>query len=163
MCLYYKDISENFPSVLHNKRGLISSIIKIINLLRSNRVSVLFISTDKRWYKIEYMNMTDNSQAFRLPFYDASIINISMYLYTRISWKIRKSREKIKGDKFCKYNKRTVWRCPWCNGYRRRKWTRRHEFKSLTWLIAFHIALIPLGKVWIQLFSLQLWVNSRAD
>ena len=36
------------------------------------------------------------------------------------------------------------WRCPWCNGYRRRKWTRRHEFKSWTRLIAFHIALIPL-------------------
>ena len=47
--------------------------------------------------------------------------------------------------------------------YRHRKWTRRHEFKSWTRLIAFHIALIPLGKVWIQLFSLQLWVNSRAD
>ena len=30
-------------------------------------------------------------------------------------------------------------------------------------LIAFHIALIPLGKVSIQLFSLQLWVNCRAD
>ena len=44
-----------------------------------------------------------------------------------------------------------------------RQWTRRHEFKSWTRLIAFHIALIPLGKVWIQLFSLQLWVNSRAD
>ena len=54
-------------------------------------------------------------------------------------------------------------RCPWCNGCRRRNWTRRHEFKSWTRLIAFHIALIPLGKVWIQLFSLQLWVNSRAD
>ena len=54
-------------------------------------------------------------------------------------------------------------RCPWCNGYRRRIWTRRHEFKSWTWLIAFHIAQIPLGKVWIQIFSLQLWVNSRAD
>ena len=26
----------------------------------------------------------------------------------------------------------------------------------------FHIALIPFGKVWIQLFSLQVWVNSRA-
>ena len=51
----------------------------------------------------------------------------------------------------------------WCNGYRRRIWTRRHEFKSWTWLIAFHIALIPLGKVWIQIFSLQQWVNSRAD
>ena len=38
-----------------------------------------------------------------------------------------------------------------------------HEFKSRVRLIAFHIALIPLGKVWIQLFSLQLWVNSRAD
>ena len=53
--------------------------------------------------------------------------------------------------------------CPWCSRYRRRKWTRRHEFKSWTRLIAFHIALIPLGKVWIQLFSLQLWVNSRTD
>ena len=52
------------------------------------------------------------------------------------------------------------WRC---NGYRCRKWTRWHEFKSWTRLIAFYIALIPLGKVWIQLFSLQLWVNSRAD
>ena len=54
-------------------------------------------------------------------------------------------------------------RCPWCNGYRRRKWTRQLEFTSWTRLIAFHIALIPLGKVWIQLFSLQLWVNSRTD
>ena len=27
------------------------------------------------------------------------------------------------------------------------QWTRRHEFKSWTRLIAFHIALIPLGKV----------------
>ena len=49
------------------------------------------------------------------------------------------------------------------NGYHRRKWTRQHEFKTWTRLIAFHITLIPLGKVWIQLFSLQLWVNSRAD
>ena len=55
-----------------------------------------------------------------------------------------------------------LWFIMWCNGYRRRKWTRRHEFKSWTRLIAFHIALIPLGKLWILLFSLQLWVNSRA-
>ena len=40
-----------------------------------------------------------------------------------------------------------LMRCPWSNGYRRRKWTRRHEFKSWPRLIAFHIALIPLGKV----------------
>ena len=50
-------------------------------------------------------------------------------------------------------------RFPWCNGYRRRKWTWRHEFKPWTRLIAFHIELIPLGKLWIQLFSLQLWVK----
>ena len=55
------------------------------------------------------------------------------------------------------------WRCSWCNGYRRRNWTRQHEFKSWTRLIAFHIVLIPLGKVWILLFSLHLWVNNRAD
>ena len=61
------------------------------------------------------------------------------------------------------YIKQLVRRCPWCNGYRRRKCTRRHEFKSWTKLIAFHIALIPLGKVWIQVFSLQIWVNSRTD
>ena len=54
-------------------------------------------------------------------------------------------------------------KCLWCNGYPRRQWTRRHEFKSWTRLIAFHITLIPLGKVWIQLFSFQLWLNSRTD
>ena len=54
-------------------------------------------------------------------------------------------------------------KCQWCNGYRRRKWTWRHKFISWTRLIAFHKALIPLGKVWIQLFSLQLWVNSKTD
>ena len=52
-------------------------------------------------------------------------------------------------------------RCPWCNDYHRR--TRWHELKSWTRLITFHIAQIPLGKVWIQLFSLQLWINRRAD
>ena len=61
------------------------------------------------------------------------------------------------------WNRDTERRCPWCNVYRRRKWTRRHEFKSWIKLIAFHIALIPLGKVRIKLFSLQLWVNNRVD
>ena len=63
----------------------------------------------------------------------------------------------------CFLHRKYQLHCLWCNGYRHRKWTRRHEFKTWTRLIAFHIALIPLGKVWIQLFSLQLWVNSRAD
>ena len=37
------------------------------------------------------------------------------------------------------------------------------KFKSWKWLFTFHIALILSGKVWIQLFSLQLWESSRAD
>ena len=37
------------------------------------------------------------------------------------------------------------WRFTWCNGYRRRKWTRRHEFKSWTRLIVFHISTNTLG------------------
>ena len=60
-------------------------------------------------------------------------------------------------------NKGVHRRCSWYNGYRRRKWTLRQEFNSWTSLIAFRMALIPFGKVWIQLFSLQLCVNSRAD
>ena len=31
--------------------------------------------------------------------------------------------------------------CPWCNGYHRRNWTQRDEFKSSTRLTAFHTAL----------------------
>ena len=80
----------------------------------------------------------------------------SIYIYIYIYIYTHKAVLKILYDGI-------TWRCQWCNGYRRRKWTRRHEFKSSTRLIAFHIALIPLGKVWIQLFSLHLWGNSRTD
>ena len=45
--------------------------------------------------------------------------------------------------------------CPWCNGYIHWKWKRQHQLKSWTRLITVHIALIPFGNVWIQLFSLQ--------
>ena len=82
-------------------------------------------------------------------------VHICIYIFASI-------HVQIGAEKFSVHNS-TFKRCPWCNGYRRRIWTRWPEFKSWTWLIAFHIALIPLGKVWIQLFSLQLWVNSRAD
>ena len=73
-------------------------------------------------------------------------------------WTIERSGERGSG-----ISMPAAWRCPWCNGYRRWKWTRWNEFKSWTKLTAFHLVLIPLGKVWIQLFSLQLWVNSRTD
>ena len=94
------------------------------------------------------------------PMYiETPYIYIYIYIYTHINT----HRHKHTDIYIYIYIYIYTYICPWCNGYRRRKWTRRHKFKSWTRLIAFHIALIPLGKVWIQLFSLQLWVNNRAD
>ena len=39
-----------------------------------------------------------------------------------------------------------LWRCPLCNGYRRRKWTQRLKFKSWTRMIAFSHSTNTLGK-----------------
>ena len=44
------------------------------------------------------------------------------------------------------HNISNLWRCSWCNGYRHRKWTRRHEFKSWARLIAFSHSTNTLGK-----------------
>ena len=55
------------------------------------------------------------------------------------------------------------WRCLWCNVCAHRKWTWLPKFKSWTRLFVFRIMLVPLGKLWIQLFSFHLWVNNRAD
>ena len=41
------------------------------------------------------------------------------------------------GEKFNVFSIYVCRRCPWCNGYRRWNWRRRHEFKSYTRLIAF--------------------------
>ena len=56
-----------------------------------------------------------------------------------------------------------IRRRSWLNVSRRRKWIQRPQFRALTKPFAFQIALILLGKVWIELFSLQWRVNSRAD
>ena len=42
----------------------------------------------------------------------------------------------------------------WCNVYHPRKWIQLTEFKFCTKLFAYHIALIAIGTVCIQLFSL---------
>ena len=52
-----------------------------------------------------------------------------------------------------------LWKCLRCNNYYNRKWT----LKSWTRLFAFRIVLVLLRTSCIQLSSLQLWVNSRAD
>ena len=113
-----------------------------------------------------YQLQTDNMSTYementdRKDYKDLWLSSISL----TISWRTERILLSYKRNRWPTIHRSVhTWRCPCCNGYRRRKWTRRHEFKSWTRLIAFHIALIPLGKVWIQLFSLQLWVNSRTD
>ena len=51
----------------------------------------------------------------------------------------------------------------WCNDYCHRKWTWQHKFTTWTRLFALYTVLMPLEKLWIQLFFLQLWANSKAD
>ena len=36
------------------------------------------------------------------------------------------------------------------NGYRRRKWTRPAEIKTWARMLAFHIALILFGNIWVN-------------
>ena len=55
-----------------------------------------------------------------------------------------------------------IWRRSRCNGYYPRKETQWPEFKAWTGLFTFPMALISMGKLGIQQFSLQLWINSRA-
>ena len=52
-----------------------------------------------------------------------------------------------------------VWRTPWCNGYRRKKWRLWPEIKFWTSMFPFLIGIIPLGTEWIQPLSVQLWVK----
>ena len=47
-------------------------------------------------------------------------------------------------------------------GYSLKKWTRWSEFKFLSRLFSFHIVLIFLEYVWIQVFSFPRWVNIKA-
>ena len=97
----------------------------------------------------------------RNNFISLSALHLVLYLPLRQSSSRHLHRYAMNVWKSIIYNE--FRRFPWCNGYRRRKRTRRYEFKSGRRLIAFHTALIPLRNVWIQLFSVQLWVNSRAD
>ena len=46
----------------------------------------------------------------------------------------------------------------WHKGYCPRKWTQQAKFKSWTKLFVFHLALMPLGKVWIP-SPIYLWVT----
>ena len=55
-----------------------------------------------------------------------------------------------------------ISRHSWFNGYHYWKWTWWHDFKSSMRLFVFHILLIALRKVWIQLFSYFLGIYTMA-
>ena len=100
---------------------------------------VLGIKNEISWILLNLYAMFDLSN---LPYISIMCIYIYIYIYTYIYVYIY-----IYTYIYIHIYIYAYTRCPWCNGYRRRKWTQRHEFKSWTRLIAFHIALIPLGKV----------------
>ena len=87
-----------------------------------------------RWIAIKYFIITPTQKKYSLL--------ICLFLH--------RMKRKLNWSK-CNLKRRS-----WCNSYRRMKWIRQHVFKFRTRLFAFHIAVIPLGKVWIQLFSPQL-------
>ena len=146
-------ISSLSPHSLHLQFCCVLSILFLIWLVLTAlfcaaiHLRVLLISVS-RW--VFFWNLSDS----KFPQVDRTFLSILADFNNAVVWMV--STPPL-------ISKCSLRRCPWCNCYRRRKRTRRHEFKSWTKLIAFHIALIPLGKVWFQLFSLQLWVNSRAD
>ena len=57
------------------------------------------------------------------------------------------------------------WWCMLCNAYPCGQWMKRSELKLSTRPTAFQKAFIPLGKkkVFAQLFSVQLWIDSGSD
>ena len=70
--------------------------------------------------------------------------NTAFYTCSKIRTEIKISYSEMGHERTDQIDTTIQWRCPWCNGYRRRKWPQRHELESWTRLIAFHIALIPL-------------------
>ena len=102
----------------------------------------------------------------QIPIFRLNITVLKSFPFERIMLKKKKNKTTKKKTTLKQKYRHTInaiLAIGGVRGYRRRKWTRWHEFKSCTRLIAFHIALIPLGKVWIQLFTFQLWVHSRTD
>ena len=50
-------------------------------------------------------------------------------------------------NKIIRHDINHYWRCPWCNRYRHRMWTRRYEFNSFnSRLIVFSHSTNTLGK-----------------
>ena len=90
---------------------------------------------------------SDLSDKIKHNFFQAVVVSILLYGCT--NWALTKRIEKKLDGNYTRMLWAILsksWRCLWCNGYRRRKWTRRHEFKSWTRLIAFSHSTNTLGK-----------------
>ena len=110
----------------------------------------------KAWTAIDRSSIiwkSDFPDKIKWNFFEA----VTILLYGCITWTLTKSIEKKQDGNYTK----RLQTNPGSNSSRKKQLYA--HLPPISRLIAFHIALIPLGKVWIQLFSLQLWVNSRAD
>ena len=145
------------------------------------------IATLKTFHEFKALKKIISTETFNVNFHNKSIkfalfcffyFSLYIYIYTYIRASLHRSNIKIKENKKSNVSKHQY-------KYSRGKFKIMPKFQindytllqimvnvagighgdtsSNPGLIAFHIAQIPLGKVWIQLFSLQLWVNSRAD
>ena len=90
----------------------------------------------------KYFHQLSSSKDLRLPFFPKDRRQLTLHQIC-----ISGARKSYPYRVTSSSQSSASMRCLWCNCYRRRNWTRRLEFKSWTRLIAFHIALIPLGKV----------------
>ena len=83
-------------------------------------------TTEQEWYKLKIRPL------IQIYEHISNDKHICLKLCGHIG--IRKKRNKRKKKKYSSQYLLFIlflfWSCPWCNGYRRRKKTRRHEFKS---------------------------------
>ena len=135
---------------------------KCSSVYKWENISIWFFSClQKKILRVVFLNLCCIDRTFEYFFLFYFELTDPTEFFLHYILPIQKCRLLIPTIKLDIYKvKSCLW---WCNVYRRRKWTRRHEFKSRTRQVAFYIALILLGMVWIQLFSFQLWINSRAD
>ena len=126
-----------------------------MHLLKINHFYTKFLTCMTRWVDTSLKSNNFHFYILFLPFmlFLDIILSSSFHLLFFFFFKWSYTYINFSSSFPFSFFPKLIW--IWCNGYRRWKWTRRHEFKSWMRLIAFHIALIPLGKVWIQLFSLR--------
>ena len=97
--------------------------------------------------KMEYMCFNQRSNISTLNGSSLKLVNKFTYLGSSLSSTETDINKWLAKEWTAIDRLSVIWksnRCPWCNGYRRRNWTRRHEFKS--WIDCISHSTNTLGK-----------------